>query len=77
MILELGVSEPLTGRDVISRIKATMEGRISLSFLYTSLPIGSHQEARTAHGADDVIRKESMNADMLLARVVQIFQRED
>ncbi len=77
IVLELGLSEPMTGTDVINMIKATMEWLDIPIVLYTRLPIESQQEARTLHGADDLVLKGSANADVLVARAIQIFQRED
>jgi CheY-like chemotaxis protein len=77
IVLELGLSEPMTGTDVINMIKATMEWLDIPIVLYTRLPIHSQQEARTIHGADDLVLKGSANADVLVARAIQIFQRED
>jgi CheY-like chemotaxis protein len=77
IILELGLSEPMTGKDVINMIKATMEWVDIPIVLYTRLPIKSQQEARTIHGADELILKGAVNVDTLVARAIQIFQRED
>jgi CheY-like chemotaxis protein len=77
IILELGLSEPMTGRDVINMIKATMEWVDIPIVLYTRLPIESQQEACTIHSADDLVPKGSTNAETLVARAIQIFQRED
>jgi DNA-binding response OmpR family regulator len=74
IILELGLSNPMTGSDLINMIKATMEWVDIPIVLYTRLPIESQKEARTTHGADDLFLKGSANADGLVARAIQIFQ---
>jgi two-component system KDP operon response regulator KdpE len=76
IVLELGLPEPMTGRDVINMIKATMEWVGIPIVLYTRLPIESQKEARAIHGADDLITKGSSAVEGLVARVIQIFQRE-
>jgi hypothetical protein len=43
--------------------------------LYTRLPIESQKEARTIHGADDLLLKGPGSAEALPARVISIFRR--
>jgi CheY-like chemotaxis protein len=76
IVLELGLPDPVSGRDVINMIKATMEWVGIPIVLYTGLPIESQKEARTIHGADDLVRKGSGEVEALVSRVIQIFQRE-
>ncbi len=77
IVLELGLKDPMAGQDVISLIKATMEWVDIPIVLYTRLPIESEKEARTLHGADDLVPKGPAAAEALVARVIQNFQRED
>jgi CheY-like chemotaxis protein len=76
IVLELGLPDPVSGRDVINMIKATMEWVGIPIVLYTGLPIESQEEARTIHGADDLVRKGPGEVEALVSRVIQIFQRE-
>ncbi|HXB56664.1 MAG TPA: response regulator [Vicinamibacteria bacterium] len=76
IVLELGLPDPMSGRDVINVIKATMEWVGIPIVLYTGLPIENQEEARTIHGADDLVPKGSGEVEALVARVIQIFQRE-
>jgi CheY-like chemotaxis protein len=76
IVLELGLPDPVSGRDVINMIKATMEWVGIPIVLYTGLPIESQKEARIIHGADDLVRKGPGEVEALVARVIQIFQRE-
>jgi CheY-like chemotaxis protein len=76
IVMELGLPDPMTGRDVINVIKATMEWVGIPIVLYTGLPIESQEEARTIHGADDLVPKGSGQVEALVAQVIQIFQRE-
>jgi DNA-binding response OmpR family regulator len=76
IVLELGLPDPMSGRDVINVIKATMEWVGIPIVLYTVLPIESQEEARTIHGADDLVPKGPGQVEALVARVIQIFQRE-
>jgi CheY-like chemotaxis protein len=75
IVLELGIAEPMPGRDVINMIKATMEWVGIPIVLYTRLPIESQEEARDIHGADDLVAKGPASVEALIARVIQIFQR--
>jgi len=76
IVLELGLPEPMAGRDVINTIKATMEWVGIPIVLYTRLPIASQKEARAIHGADDLITKGASAVDALVARVTQILRIE-
>ncbi len=76
IVLEIGLPDPMSGRDVINMIKATMEWVGIAIVLYTGLPIESREEARTIHGADDLVLKGSGQVEALVPRVIQIFQRE-
>ena len=76
IVLELGLPEPMGGRDVINTIKATMEWVGIPIVLYTRLPIPSQKEARAIHGADDLVTKGASAVEALVARVTQILQIE-
>jgi CheY-like chemotaxis protein len=73
--LELAIGGAMAGRDVINMIRATMEWVDIPIVLYTRLPIESQKEARTVHGADDVVLKGPGSADALVAHVIQLFRR--
>jgi CheY-like chemotaxis protein len=72
--LELDLTGALAGKDVINMIKATMEWVDIPILLYTRLPVESQKEARTAHGADDLLPKASGPA-ALVTRVITQFRR--
>jgi CheY-like chemotaxis protein len=72
--LELDLTGALAGKDVINMIKSTMEWVDIPILLYTRLPVESQKEARTAHGADDLVLKGSGPA-ALVARVITQFRR--
>src|SRR5262249_55807016 len=74
IVLELGLSGPMAGKDVINMIKATMEWVDIPIVLYTRVPVASQKEARTVHGADEYVLKEA-GADTLVGRVVRLFRR--
>jgi CheY-like chemotaxis protein len=75
IVLELAVGGSMAGKDVINMIKATMEWVDIPIVLYTRLPIESQKEARTTHGADELVPKAPGAADTLVQRVIQIFRR--
>jgi CheY-like chemotaxis protein len=72
--LELDISGGMAGKDVINMIKATMEWVDIPILLYTRVPLESQKEARTVHGADDLVLKRSGPA-ALVSRVITIFRR--
>ena len=72
--IELGMGGNMAGKDVINMIKATMEWVDIPIVLYTRLPVESQKEARSLHGADDVVLKRSGPAT-LVARVIATFRR--
>jgi CheY-like chemotaxis protein len=72
--LELDISGSMAGKDVINMIKATMEWVDIPILLYTRVPLESQKEARTVHGADDLVLKRSGPA-ALVSRVIMIFRR--
>jgi CheY-like chemotaxis protein len=75
IVMELDISGSMAGKDVINMIKATMEWVDIPICLYTRLPIESQKEARTIHGADELVMKGQGAAEALVARVIQIFRR--
>jgi CheY-like chemotaxis protein len=72
--LELDIGGSMAGKDVINMIKATMEWVDIPILLYTRMALDSQKEARTVHGADDLVLKRSGPA-ALVARVITIFRR--
>ncbi len=72
--LELDLSGSMAGKDVINMIKATMEWVDIPIILYTRLAVESQKEARTIHGADEVVLKRS-GACRAVARTVTLFRR--
>jgi CheY-like chemotaxis protein len=72
--LELGMGGNMAGKDVINMIKATMEWVDIPILLYTRLPVESQKEARSLHGADDLVLKRSGPA-ALVSRVIATFRR--
>jgi DNA-binding response OmpR family regulator len=72
--LELDISGRMAGKDVINMIKATMDWVDIPILLYTRLPLQSQKEARTVHGADDLVLKQNGPA-ALVARVIMTFRR--
>jgi hypothetical protein len=75
LALELAITGSLAGKDLINMIKATMEWIDIPIILWTRLPIESQKEARTIHGADEVVQKGPGAAEVLVARVIQMFRR--
>ncbi|MFI5184448.1 MAG: response regulator [Vicinamibacteria bacterium] len=75
LVVELAIGGVMAGRDVINMIKATMEWIDIPIVLYTRLPIATQKEARTVHGADEVVPKGPGSAEALVARVIQLFRR--
>jgi len=75
IVLELDVGGSMAGKDAINMIKATMEWVDIPIILYTRLPIESQKEARTIHGADELVPKGPDSAQSLAQRVIQVFRR--
>jgi CheY-like chemotaxis protein len=73
--LELAIGGAMAGKDIINMIKATMEWIDIPIVLWTRLPIESQKEARTVHGADEVVRKGPGAEEALVARAIQLFRR--
>lgn len=76
IILELGMGGSMPGKDVINMIKATIEWLDIPIVLYTRLPVASQKEARTIHGADELVSKSSPRAaEALTAQVIAQFRK--
>lgn len=75
MVIELAMGGSMAGKDVINMIKATMEWVDIPIVLYTRLPIESQKEARTIHGADELVLKGDDSPAALVARVIAVFRR--
>jgi len=75
IVMELGISGPMAGKDVINMIKATMEWVDIPIVLYTRVPMEGQKEARTIHGGDEWVPKGPAGPEQLVQRVIQIFQK--
>lgn len=75
IVLELDVGGDMAGKDAINMIKATMEWVDIPIVLYTRLAIENQKEARTIHGADELVPKGPDSPALLVQRVIQIFRR--
>jgi CheY-like chemotaxis protein len=73
IVLELGVTGDLAGKDLVNMIRATMEWVDIPIVLWTREPVSNQKEARQIHGADEVVAK-SLGAATLVARVITIFR---
>ena len=74
IVLELEMAGAVAGKDVVNMIKATMEWVAIPIVLYTRAPIAGQKEARSSHGADELVAKVN-GPEALLARVVTLFRR--
>jgi CheY-like chemotaxis protein len=75
IVLELGIDGAMSGKDVVNMVKATMEWVDVPIVLYTRVPIESQKEARTIHGADELVQKGPDGANSLVARVIALFRK--
>jgi len=75
IVLELGIDGAMSGKDVVNMIKATMEWVDVPIVLYTRVHIESQKEARTIHGADELVPKGPDGPDLLVARVIGLFRK--
>jgi CheY-like chemotaxis protein len=75
IVLELGVGGDMSGKDVVNMVKATMEWVDVPIVLYTRVPIESQKEARTIHGADELVPKGVGAPEALVARVIALFRK--
>jgi CheY-like chemotaxis protein len=74
IVLELEVGGDLGGRDVINMLKATMDWLDIPIVLYTRSPVESQKEARTIHGADELVSKAA-GPEALVPRIIALFRR--
>jgi CheY-like chemotaxis protein len=72
--LELALGGGMDGRDVVNVIKATMEWIDIPIVLYTRASVESQKEARSVHGADELVPKRAGPA-ALVTRVIGLFRR--
>ena len=75
LVLELALGGRTVGRDVINMVKATMEWVDICIVLYTRIGIEDQADVRTIHGADELVAKGPGSAEILAARIIEIFQR--
>jgi CheY-like chemotaxis protein len=75
VVLELGMGGDMSGRDVVNMIKATMEWVDLPIVLYTRVAMDGQKEARTMHGADELVPKGAGAAEQLVARVIALFRK--
>jgi CheY-like chemotaxis protein len=75
IVLELGLSGSLAGKDVVNMIKATMEWVDIPILLYTRLDVESQKEARTIHGGDDYVRKGPGAPEQVVAKTITFFRK--
>jgi CheY-like chemotaxis protein len=73
--IELQMGGAMAGKDVINMIKATMEWVDIPIVLYTRASVAGQKEARTIHGADELVLKATEGPSALVARVIAIFRR--
>jgi CheY-like chemotaxis protein len=74
IVIEQEMGGAMAGKDVINMIKATMEWVDIPIVLYTRANVTSQKEARTIHGADEVVLKTE-RAPALVSRVIAIFRK--
>jgi len=76
IVLELGMGGSMPGKDVINMIKATIEWLDIPIVLYTRLPVAGQKEARTTHGADELVLKSApLAAKELVSHIVAVFRK--
>jgi len=75
IVLELGIDGAMSGKDVVNMVKATMEWVDVPIVLYTRVLIESQKEARTIHGADELVPKGPDAPNQLVARVIGLFRK--
>jgi len=76
VVMDLALAGAMTGKDLINTIRATMEWADVRIVLHTAVPVLSAYEARTSHGADDIVAKAAGSARVLVHRIIQLFQEE-
>jgi CheY-like chemotaxis protein len=76
IVLELGVGGAMPGKDVINLIKATMEWVDIPIVLFTREPVADQREARTLHGADELVLKDGPEAaEALASHIIGLFRK--
>jgi CheY-like chemotaxis protein len=75
LVIELAMGGAMGGKDVVNLVKATMEWVDIPIVLHTRLPVQGQKEARTIHGADELVPKAKGSEETLVARVIQVFRR--
>jgi CheY-like chemotaxis protein len=75
IVMELDIAGTMAGKDVINLIKATMQWVDVPIVLYTRVPIEGQKEARTIHGADELVQKGPDGPTLLVARVIGLFRK--
>jgi CheY-like chemotaxis protein len=73
--IELEMGGAMAAKDVINVIKATMEWVDIPLILYTRAPVANQKEARTIHGADELVAKNTEGPKALVSRVITLFRR--
>jgi CheY-like chemotaxis protein len=74
IVMELGLGGAMGGKDVINMIKATMEWVDIPVILHTRVPVENQKEARTVHGADDLVLKSPDSSQTLATRVASLLR---
>jgi CheY-like chemotaxis protein len=74
LVLEGELEGEVTGRDLVDRIKATMEWVDIPIVLYTRVPLQSLDEARTAYSADAYVLKGPNGGQALVSQVIAVFR---
>jgi DNA-binding response OmpR family regulator len=75
VVLELGLSGSMPGRDLVNMIKATMEWVDIPIVLHTKLPLEDDHEARLEHGADGIVKKGPGSARALAGKVGALLKK--
>lgn len=76
VVMDLALAGGMAAKDLINTIRATMEWADVRIVLHTAVPVLSAHEARTAHGADEVVTKSPGSPRVLVHRIIQLFQDE-
>jgi CheY-like chemotaxis protein len=74
LVLEGELGGDVSGRDLVDRIKATMEWVDIPIVLYTRVPLQNLDEARTAYSADAYVLKGPDAGRALVAQVIAVFR---
>jgi CheY-like chemotaxis protein len=76
VVMDLALEGSMGGKDLINAIRATMEWADVRIVLHTAVPVLSAHEARTAHGADEIVPKGAGSSRVLTHRIIQLFQED-